>query len=168
MAMRLRPATAADIPRLHDIEMSAAALFEGSHLIDMDETMVVATTDHLAAIEAGLSLIAEVEGRAAGFVMGEMHGADAYLHELDVDLAYQQRGIGAALVRGFVDAARTKRASAVVLSTFRDPPWNAPFYRRLGFRDVERAAFLPWMAEIEAQQAEFLDIATRVFMRLGL
>jgi predicted N-acetyltransferase YhbS len=168
MAMRLRPTTAADIPRLHDIEMSAAALFAGSDLIDMDDTMVVATTDHLAAIEAGLSLVAEVDGRAAGFVMGEVFGADAYLHELDVDLAYQQRGIGAALVRGFADAARATGASAVVLSTFRDPPWNAPFYRRMGFEDVERANYLPWMVEIETQQAEFLDIATRVFMRLSV
>jgi predicted N-acetyltransferase YhbS len=168
MAMRLRPTTAADIPRLHDIEMSAAGLFAGSDLIDMDETMVVATTDHLAAIEAGLALVAEVDGRAAGFVMGEAYGEDIYLHELDVDLAYQQRGIGAALVRGFAEAARAKGASAVVLSTFRDPPWNAPFYRRMGFADIARADYLPWMVEIETQQAEFLDISTRVFMRLKL
>jgi predicted N-acetyltransferase YhbS len=166
--MRLRPATAADIPHLHDIEMSAAALFAGSDLIDMDDTMVVATTDHLAAIEAGLSLVAEIDGRAAGFVMGEMHGADAYLHELDVDMEFQRQGAGALLVHGFAQAARAKGASTVVLSTFRDPPWNAPFYRRMGFQDVERGDYLPWMAEIEAQQAEFLDISTRVFMRLGL
>jgi hypothetical protein len=38
----------------------------------------------------------------------------------------------------------------------------------MGFQDVERANYLPWMVEIEAQQAEFLDIATRVFMRLSV
>lgn len=166
--MKLRATRPGDIPRLQDIERSAAELFRGSPLIDITTMATVYTTDHLNAIDAGLSLVAEVDGRVAGFVMGEMHGDIAYLHELDVDLAYQQRGIGAALVRGFADAARAQGASAVVLSTFRDPLWNAPFYRRLGFVDVARSAFLPWMAEIEAQQAEFLDINTRVMMRMAL
>jgi hypothetical protein len=32
---------------------------------------------------------------------------------------------------------------------------------------VARADYLDWMAEIEMAQAAFLDIATRVFLRLG-
>ena len=166
--MRLRATFRGDIPRLQDIERSAAELFRNSPLIDITTMTTVYTTDHIHAIDAGLSLVVEVDGRVAGFVMGEMHGPDAYLHELDVDLGYQQRGIGAALVRGFTDAAHRQGAQAVYLSTFRDPPWNAPFYRRMGFADVARGDYLPWMAEIEAQQAEFLDIATRVMMRMAL
>lgn len=146
--------------------MAAAELFRGTGLIDVDDVMVVTTSDHVAAIEAALSLVADVDGRVAGFAMGEMYGADAYLHELDVDPAFQRQGIGAALVSGFVEAARAKRALAVYLSTFRDPPWNAPFYRRMGFRDLLRGDYLPWMVGIEQQQAEVLDLSTRVFMRL--
>ena len=68
-------------------------------------------------------------------------------------------------MRGFIALARAKGAGAVYLSTFRDPPWNAPFYRKMGFRDVARGDYLPWMMAMETEQAKFLDIATRVFMR---
>ena len=165
MTLTIRPASKADIPRMQEIERSAAELFRGSPLIDMEEMAVVAMTDHIDAIAAGLSLLAEIDGRSAGFAMGEMWGGDAYLHEIDVDTAFQRQGVGAALVTAFLQVANAKGADAVYLSTFRDPPWNAPFYARMGFREVARADYLPWMRDIEAQQAEFLDIATRVFMK---
>lgn len=151
---------------MQEIEREAAELFRGSPLIDITKMAVVAMSDHVGSIEAQLSIVAEIDGRAAGFVMGEMRGVDTYLHELDVGTAYQRRGAGAALVRAFVEAARAKGAVEVYLSTFRDPPWNAPFYARMGFREIARADYLPWMTAIETQQAEILDIATRVFMRI--
>lgn len=168
MSVLLRAAQVGDIFRMQEIERAAAELFRNSELIDIDAMSVVAIGDHAQAIEQGLSLVAEVDARVAGFAMGEMHFDDAYLHELDVDPAYGRRGVGAALVRGFVNAARAKRAQAVYLSTFRDPPWNAPFYRKLGFVDVARGDYLRWMSAIEGEQAKFLDVNTRVFMRLGV
>lgn len=163
----IRPAVAAEIFRLQEIERAAAELFRGSGLIDIDHMAVVSLTDHVAAIAAGLSFVCEVEGRVAGFAIGEWQGRDAYLHELDVDPAFQKRGVGAALVRAFVDAARASGARDIYLATFRDPPWNAPFYRKLGFVDVDRAGYLPWMTALEESQAAFLDLSTRVFMKLG-
>lgn len=153
---------------MHQIEDDAGVLFDGLGLIDTDDMALVSIGDHAEAIEGGLSLVAEVGGRVAGFAIGKMYGPDAYLHELDVDPAYQRKGVGAALVRGVVDAARAKGAGSVYLSTFRDPPWNAPFYRKLGFTDVSRLDYLSWMTEIETQQATFLDVTTRVFMRMGV
>jgi hypothetical protein len=46
-------------------------------------------------------------------------------------------------------------------------PFNAPYYRRLGFEDVE--ALTPAMAEIRAEhEARGLDETQRVFMRRPL
>ena len=163
----IRPAAAAEIFRLQEIERAAAELFRGSGLIDIDHMAVVSLTDHVAAITAGLSLVCEMDNRVAGFAMGEWQGRDAYLHELDVDPAFQKRGAGAALVRAFVEAARTRGARDIYLATFREPPWNAPFYRKLGFHDVARADYLPWMTALEESQASFLDLSTRVFMKLA-
>ncbi len=162
----IRPSTIAETFRLQDVERAAAELFRGTGLIDVDRMGVVSLTDHIASIEAGLSFVCEVDGRIAGFAMGEWQDGDVYLHELDVDPAFQKRGIGAALVRAFIQAAKAKGAAAIYLATFRDPPWNAPFYRKLGFRDVPRADYLPWMTAMEESQAAFLDLATRVFMKL--
>lgn len=167
MTVTLRDAVNADIFRMQEIERAAAELFRDSDLIDIDTMAVIPMADHIACIEDGFAIVAEVEGRIAGFAIGEMHGDVAYLRELDVDPTYQRRGIGALLVSAYVDAARGGGAKAIYLSTFRDPPWNAPFYRRMGFREVGRADYLPWMTAIETAQAAFLDISTRVFMRLG-
>ena len=163
----IRPSTTAEIFRLQEIERAAAELFRDTGLIDIDRMAVVSLTDHIAAITAGLSFVCEVDGRIAGFAIGERQEGDAYLHELDVDPAFQKRGVGATLVRAFVDAARTRGARDIYLATFRDPPWNAPFYRKLGFHDVARADYLPWMSALEEGQAAFLDLSTRVFMKLG-
>jgi GNAT superfamily N-acetyltransferase len=164
----LRPAAIADIPRMQQIERDAATLFADLDLIDINEMATASIGEHCHAIDEGLSLVAEAEGRVAGFIIGNRYGADVYLHELDVGRDYQRRGIGALLARGFIDLARAQGAPSVYLSTFRDPPWNAPLYRKLGFVDVPRTDYLPWMAEIERRQSEFLDIATRVFMKLAL
>lgn len=166
MSVVLRAGHVADVFRLQEIERAAAELFRNSDLIDITAMSVVSLGDHGTSMEQGLSFVAEADGRIAGFAMGDMHFDDAYLHELDVDPAYQQRGIGAELVKRFVSGARAKGAKAVYLSTFKTPPWNAPFYRKLGFVDVARGDYLRWMSAIETEQAKFLDIETRVFMRL--
>lgn len=162
-----RPSRVADIFRLQEVERAAAELFRGSGLVDIDSMAVVSLTDHTAAIETGLSLACEVDGRIAGFVIGEWQGEDVYLHELDVDPVFQRRGVGGALVRAFIDLAKAKRARDVYLATFRDPPWNAPFYRKVGFAAVSRDDYLPWMTALEEGQAAFLDLSTRVFMKLA-
>jgi GNAT superfamily N-acetyltransferase len=163
----LRRGSAADIFRLQEIERDAATLFRGWPGIDTSAlTSVTALSDHLHAVAQGLSMVMDVDGKLAGFAIGDMQGEDAYLRELDVALAHQQRGYGARLVDAFVAAARAKRARHIYLATFRTPPWNAPFYARMGFREVAHADYLPWMTDLEALQAAFLDLSTRVFMRL--
>lgn len=164
----LRPGRVADIFRLQEIERAAAELFRGSDLIDVDAMSVIAMGDHIVSIDEGMSLVAEDGGRIAGFIMGEMHDDDAYLRELDVDPVFQKRGIGAKLVNAFAEAARAKGAKHVYLSTFRTPPWNAPFYRKLGFDDVAEGDYLPWMSAIASEQAAFLDMNTRVFLKLAV
>lgn len=166
MSAKLRPGHVADIFRLQEIERAAAELFRGSELIDVDAMSVIAMGDHIVSIDEGLSIVAEADGVIAGFIIGEMHDDDAYLRELDVHPAFQKRGIGAALVNAFNSAARKKSARSVYLSTFRSPPWNAPFYRSLGFEDVAHEDYLPWMTAIWQEQAVFLDMNTRVFMKI--
>ena len=53
----------------------------------------------------------------------------------------------------------------MTLSTFRDLPWNAPFYRTLGFRELPRKQMTDWMLEIETRQAAVMDVTKRCFMR---
>jgi len=54
----------------------------------------------------------------------------------------------------------------VVLSTFRDAPWNAPYYARLGFSIVDDSSLDATLRAIRAHHVALgLDETQRVFMR---
>jgi hypothetical protein len=59
--------------------------------------------------------------------------------------------------------------AAITLTTFRDVPWNAPYYERLGFTVVEPADQGPELAALVAEEAERIPgEAPRVAMRRAL
>jgi hypothetical protein len=54
----------------------------------------------------------------------------------------------------------------VTLTTYRDIPWNAPFYRRLGFEELTAAELTPDLREIVLAEAKKgLEPTRRVVMR---
>jgi hypothetical protein len=60
-------------------------------------------------------------------------------------------------------------APAVTLSTFREVPWNAPYYARSGFRAMAEDELTPGLRELRAVEvAAGLDVAARIFMRRDL
>jgi GNAT superfamily N-acetyltransferase len=168
--LTLRAASVADIPALQAIERDAAERFRPLGLLTLGEgaSSVVSTDDHTRAIAAGLSRIAECAGEAVGFAMGALTAPDAYLHEISVLRSHQGCGVGSALLEDFAAAARAAGANAIVLSTFRAVPWNAPYYARRGFVELPTTDRAPWMRAIEQDQAAYVDVALRVFMRRAL
>lgn len=170
MSHAIRPARPEDIPALQDIERAAAELFRPLGLLTLSDhgAGVQSDADHARAIANGLSLVLECDGARAGFVMGEPRGPDIYLQEIDVHPDFQRRGLGALLLSAFIDAARTRGATTIILSTFRHVPWNAPFYAKHGFTEIPHTDYHPWMRAIEDQQAEILDVTLRLFMRRAL
>ena len=70
----------------------------------------------------------------------------------------------ALLIRVLTEAERRKLPH-VSLSTFRDVPWNGPFYASMGFKEIPHEKFEPYMREIEDAQRPFMDVTKRCFMR---
>ncbi|MDX2238269.1 MAG: GNAT family N-acetyltransferase [Hyphomonadaceae bacterium] len=168
--LTLRAASAADIPALQAIERDAAERFRPLGLLTLGEggSSVVSADDHARAIAAGLSRIAVREGEAVGFAMGALHTREVYLHEISVLRAHQGCGVGSALLDDFAAAARAAGANAIILSTFRAVSWNAPYYARRGFVELPATEHAPWMRATERDQAAYVDVALRVFMRREL
>jgi predicted N-acetyltransferase YhbS len=80
--------------------------------------------------------------------------------------AHGRRGVGAALVRAVCAWARERGLPSVTLTTYRDVPWNAPFYTRLGFRTLRAAELGPKLrALVASEDAHGLRRAERVVMR---
>jgi predicted N-acetyltransferase YhbS len=109
------------------------------------------------------------DATCAGFVMFEPQPTRIYVQELDVLTSHAGQRIGAALIEQVAHIARAQRLTQLILSTFREVPWNAPYYRRLGFRDIEEAELdAALITRRDAHIARGLDESKRVFMRRDL
>jgi GNAT superfamily N-acetyltransferase len=105
----------------------------------------------------------------AGFAVVVRLERSVHLEEVDVHPAHQRRGLGRALVLHVAAEAWREGAAALTLTTFRHLPWNAPFYRGLGFRELSAAQLDPDLERIlRAEAEEGLDPEKRVAMKLDL
>ncbi|WP_332764062.1 GNAT family N-acetyltransferase [Phenylobacterium sp.] len=162
--LRLRAAELADIEPVRAIERASASRFLGTDrawLTDDDPTDAETLAERVG--EGGLLVACDGEVPIAFVMFREVEGC-GYIEQVDVLPSHERRGIGARLIEAVADLAPERGWAALTLSTFKDVPFNAPYYRRLGFEDVE--SLTPGMAEIRAEhEARGLDESTRVFMR---
>lgn len=87
---------------------------------------------HLAA---GTLWMAEVDGQPVGFLAGRIDATRLHIDEVDVLRAHQGKGVGRRLLETAAAYARANGLAALSLTTFRNVPWNAPFYAAFGFRE---------------------------------
>jgi GNAT superfamily N-acetyltransferase len=72
-----------------------------------------------------------------GFARLEVVDSSAHLEQLSVHPSAMRQGHGARLVRAAEHWARQTGFTTMTLITFRDVPWNAPFYSALGFAPID-------------------------------
>lgn len=167
--MHIRRVEIAELAQLPSIENSAGEAFRGSSQSEVADGPDNPSDFYLPLAAQGLVWVAASEAGLLGFIGCERFDDALHICELDVRHEHQRKGIGRALIAHAIQAARDLQLPAVTLSTFRDIPWNAPFYSRLGF--VEPAVDEPHLrrASIAAlEAAQGLDVASRCFMRLAL
>lgn len=63
-----------------------------------------------------------------------------HLEQIVVDPVHGRRGLGAALLVGVCREVASRGGRQVTLRTFADLPWDAPFYERDGFVELDGAA----------------------------
>jgi GNAT superfamily N-acetyltransferase len=71
-----------------------------------------------------------------GFARIDARAGGAHLEQLSVHPDHGRRGIGRALLRAAVDWAAARGYDELTLATYRDVPWNAPFYASEGFVQI--------------------------------
>ncbi|MET0556569.1 MAG: GNAT family N-acetyltransferase, partial [Vicinamibacteria bacterium] len=77
--------------------------------------------------------------------------------------------LGRALLESTLAWARAAGYRTATLSTFRDVPWNAPFYARVGFRETAPDDASPELRALRAEEpANGLRLDRRVLMTLAL
>lgn len=151
----LRLARPDDAEAMPPIESAAGELFRKvDGLAGLAGARTVPVDRLRRYIRKGHCLVAHVGEAMAGFLVNEPFRRELHIWEVDVHPDYQQRGIGAGLLRACLIDARNSGFVAVTLTTFRDVPWNAPFYTRLGFEEVSALDAHPRLAGELALEAD--------------
>lgn len=162
--IRIVPARPCDAEAMVRLEDAADRRFDGLELFSPD--MPNAPAEFAASRAAdGLALAAWSDKRLVGMAWTSLEPPFLYLDQVSVHPDFGGRGIGARLMEAVEDIARARGLEQIALSTFRDaPPWNGPWYRKLGYEEWPRTAYEPWMMDIEERQKAYLDVAKRCFM----
>lgn len=157
----IRTAHPDEYPLLRRIELEADRLFEsvgiGPFANDDGE-------DHLA--QAALVLVAG--DPPVGFVCVELVDGNPHIWQLSVHPAHGRQGLGRALIAAACEWARTGGFEAITLTTYRDVPWNGPFYASLGFVTLD--VLTPALQAIRDHERSIGDddFGPRVAMRVAL
>ena len=160
---RARPKDLAVLPA---IELAAARLLVG-HAPEsvLNET----TSDEVlkTAQRHGHLWVALADDVPVGFAHIEViESTVAHLEEIDVHPQHGRRGLGTKLVRAICAWAIAAGYHSVTLTTFRDVPWNMPFYARLGFEVIPSEALSPALRSVvQDETRRGLDPTRRVAMR---
>jgi GNAT superfamily N-acetyltransferase len=167
---RIRLAQLDELLRLREIEDEAGTIFSGLGLIDETLDVSFPLEDLAGLVGKGQVWVAcPDDGLPVGMVIASVREGAVYVEEMDVLPHHGRRGLGARLLAEVCAWAQAEGYATVTLSTFRDVPWNGPFYRKRGFRDLEPAEWTPGMHAIRAMEAKHgLRVEARVFMRRDL
>lgn len=166
---RIRLATDGELALLPEIERAAALLFLEYVAVLGIETALLQSATPLEALrqaqEENLLWVAvDAQDRPVGFALAVELDGRLHLEEMDVHPDHGRRGLGKLLVDEVCTEAR-RRGQGISLSTFREVPWNAPFYARLGFRQLEESELTPGLQRLrEAEARKGLPPDARVLM----
>jgi GNAT superfamily N-acetyltransferase len=131
---RVRSYRDADAAALVRIENRAAELFRPYGFPEMADSPIPDVAffeNYIAGQTVWVAL--DREGAPAGFAVAGALDDWFHLKELSVDPDHGRKGLGAALVSVALAEGKARGFDRMSLTTFRDVPFNRPFYEKLGF-----------------------------------
>jgi len=166
----IRLASPEHLRAIPDIQVAAASVFAEAD-VPLDIRYRISSADVLQAAQKSghLWIAADYGNRVIGYAMVEIVDGLAHLDDLDVHPEHAKQGIGSTLLQVVIDWVRREDFPAMTLVTFRHLVWNAPFYEKFGFKELNRAALSPDLrAMIEDEIAAGLSEKNRIAMQLLL
>lgn len=155
----VRAAENGDEDIIEGIETTSDRLYESVGLWPLP-----ASPPELRAAEAARTRCTLVAGRpAVGFCRVEVLDGHAHVGQVSVLPEVGGLGIGTELMEEACRWAFREGYGPVTLTTFTDPPFNAPWYRRLGF-DPMAPPYGPELSEVVAGEAGLAALGPRVVM----
>lgn len=133
--IEIRLARETELSEIPRIELSAAQKFVGQDVPGELLTDVAGPDAYRPHLNAGTLWVADDGGGPVAFLAGRVEGERLHVDELDVRQDRQGQGLGRRLLAHAAEWARASGLTRMSLTTFRNIPWNGPFYASVGFRE---------------------------------
>jgi GNAT superfamily N-acetyltransferase len=152
--IHLRRASPGDVEAIRHVEIAAGTLFLTIGMAHIASDSPPTRRLLRTALDRDLLWVAVADGDGdygheelvVAYGLGSQLDGHLHLEQVSVRPDYGRRGIGAQIFSAFeLNAARAGMPMST-LFTFADVPWNAPYYRRLGYRELRADAFGPQLA----------------------
>jgi GNAT superfamily N-acetyltransferase len=168
--MVIRKARLEDAGRLRDIETAAGEAFRtlGMHAVAEDPPPSIQELSRY--ITSGTCWVSTAgEQKAVAYILVDQIDGNVHIAQVTVHPQYARLGIGKALIDEVASWAAPHGFTALTLTTFRDVPWNRPYYERLGFAVVPQRLWPVGIRRlVSAEAADGLAAWPRVVMRRAL
>lgn len=160
MSFHIRPAEGRDLERLRFISAQARERYRA-----LSGLAHIADAPPLSPSRFEACRVAAAVDDASNEIMGfaAMRTLDGllYLDNISVEAGSSGRGIGKALLDEVRSHAASLNAPAVTLTTFKEPVWNGPWFRRHGFQPMPLDRIGQGLLEVMDHQARTFDPAVR-------
>lgn len=154
-----------DLAHLQVIQMAAGAAFrdiDTADIADNPPTPINALARYQQARRVWVAV--NRLDQPIAFVLIDIVDECAHIKQVSVHPDHSRQGIGRMLIDHVGAWAAGQGLRALTLTTFREAPWNAPYYQRLGFRELTEGPTTGLAAIMAAETASGLDPVTRVCM----
>jgi GNAT superfamily N-acetyltransferase len=167
MVNQIRSARRDELETLRDIERDAGRAFAAIGMPEIAGDEPPSLTELESFLTAGHAWVAvDASDHPVGYLVSRVVDRCPHIEQVSVAVAYARLGLGAALINRLDADAAAEHRPALTLTTFRDVPWNAPYYARLGFVVLGPAEQGPELrALIERETVSIASDAARVAMR---
>lgn len=166
--VRIRAARREDLATLQDIEWAAGEAFRTIGMPEIADDDPPTLEDLERYRSAGHAWVATTAtDQVIAYLIAEQIDGNLHIEQVSVHPDHAGKGIGRHLIDQAATEARAAGLPAMTLTTFRDVPWNAPYYeRRCGFRILPEGEITPGLkARSQQEAAHGLDRWPRVCMR---
>lgn len=166
----IRRALPKDLDHLREIESAAGAVFRHVGMDDIADDEPP-TLEELAAFQRdGRAWVAvDAADRPVGYLLVESVDDNAHIEQVSVHPNHAHQRIGKRLIEAAAEWARNHELTGLTLTTFANVPWNAPYYKRLGFQTLADHDITSGLRAIREDEATLgLNRWPRVVMRRSL
>jgi GNAT superfamily N-acetyltransferase len=143
----IRAARESELPVISALEKSGERQFRAAGMDRVADAPAPDPDAYRPALDDGRLLVAaDGQDVPVGFIRLELLDGEPHVEQVSVHPDQAGHGIGASLLAAAEQLARARGHRRITMTTFRDVPWNGPYYARLGWSAVRDADLPPELA----------------------